>query len=298
MSDSVLGIPGVSPVQGGVSNRDGVHRSSGSVQSSEKSFEPLSATTQTSAKTGELQISWALLEQVLPLSILKEPGLQVAEWAWRRLVVEALVGTFSGHQDVVTGPSTNPTDKGAIMLQSGLLTRTLKALWTNLDDLALQADDASSIVLNLMSGHSHISALTQFSHWSGQDAATVPSQVKAWVLLDRWLASVPWVAGTFNGAGLYQPPTRTAQLEYWRGWRDTRKVGNKFVHRLVLHLHLPQGACQITLLAAKPEVSVFVATESESLQKWVVDHQGILRGVLDKQGWTLQRCVGTPMGSE
>ncbi len=299
MSDGLRGVPGTSPVPGGVPHRGGALRPNDSIQSPGSRLESLSSAIQAGGEGHDPSTLWTALEQVLPMGILKEPGLQVAEWGWRRLVVESLVDTFSLRQLPVTGQQTSLADEGATTLLRGSLNLTLQTLWGYLEELAVRAEGpSSSTAFDLTPRPLETSSLTQFSRWSSRDLETAPLQVRTWVLLDRWLAAVPWVPGTITGSGLFQPQDKPIRFEYWRGWRDTRRAEEKLIHRLVLHLHLPQGPCQITLLTARPEVSVFVATESKAVQKWVVEHQENLRGALDKQGWLLHRCVGTPLDQD
>jgi hypothetical protein len=265
------------------------------------------------------------LESLLPPVLLAKPRLLATEWAWRQLLTEWFRSQDTGGTNAITGDVVH----GSPPVRPDMAT-VLTAWWKWLAALAVRSENGSVAVsagdwsrapeapevpsrgepttpLHAAQGEPPIAnfsaAETSFTqsvlsfHTIRKlgDFAKLPAMARDWLMLDRIQSAVHTAGAPQTGGGLFFPPTQTGpwtEPVRWQAERQTKHSNQgEPVHRLWIQFHLGGRPVDVTVLAARPHLSLHVASEEEGLLQRLKANEKQLQAALAAIGWQLQRLT-------
>jgi hypothetical protein len=258
--------------------------------------------------------STASLGQLLPVSILQSPTLMRTEWAWRRLVLDALmqmmndaaensasqagVGASKSMEATLStlaggGQGKEPGIQPGIQPgMEALLEKSLQTLWNHLDVLS-QATQRAPQEIN-WPGALPDAPVQAFAHLQKVDIDKLDTSQRAVVLLDRMEAATKTETDPRVGSGFFFPGVPTGVTEggtdrkavRWQAQRQTRVTRTgQIVYRLKLNIEVSGRPVEITFLSAKPTLAVHIKTDDSRLRRRVEAPDASILAVLHGLGW-------------
>lgn len=227
-----------------------------------------------------------LLEQALPIQILKDPSLTRTEWAWRRLLLE------QGATQASTPFETSPPEAATTASEQAV--QYLRTLLTSLSDVN-EGDG------QVMMPFQPPAAVFPFNAVSTLEQLNrLPDKAKRWVVQDRLVSSVRDTSVSKSGSGLFFP-TAVPSFEYsdqvgssqrgwpairWRAEAQTRVSGQgKHVNRVTLDICVHDSPVQVTVVSSNPALYVHISAGEQSLVRRLDEAAEALRRKLNGLGW-------------
>jgi hypothetical protein len=250
--------------------------------------------------------STASLGQLLPISILQSPTLMRTEWAWRRLVLDAVMQTKNDAPEnsaSQAGVEANASMEATVSTSSGagqgmqlgmqsLLEKSLQTLWNHLDVFSQATQRAPQEIH--WPGDLPDASVQAFAHLQKADIDKLDTSQRAAVLLDRMEAATKTETDPRIGSGFYFPGVPTGitaggtdrKVVRWQAQRQTRVTRTgQVVYRLKLNIEVSGRPVEITFLSAKPTLAVHIKTDDSQLRRRVEAPDASILTVLHGLGW-------------